>query len=324
MQRDSQDNVSPQSTKNPLAIIIIFALLFVVLSLGLLYFRKIIMLTKTKEKLLSDMKLLEDEKIEWETRYYLENLVNYTSAPLIVWDHNLIIVRFDQAFAEMIGWTKAEVLGKKIDLLFPENSKNECLDRINVAAKNEKPGFLEIPLLHKEGTIRTVLLNSTTIYDSDGKTAIATIAQGRDITERKQAELEINKLNRKLEKQVLERTANLEAANRRLEAFSYSISHALLTPLQTIEGLCDTLMENYQEKKDITEKNNLERIYKEIIHMRQLIDDMLKLSSLNRTAINRQFIDVSKLAGEIMESYRKKYHDRAAAVTIEKDIIHRR
>jgi PAS domain S-box-containing protein len=321
VQRDLKGNLRPQQAKNPLALIIIFALLFIVLSLGLIYFRKIIVLKNTKEQLLSEIKLLEGEKIEWETRYYLENLVNYTNAPLIVWDHDLLIVRFDQAFEEMTGWSKAEVLGKKIDLLFPENSKKESLDYIITAAKSEKAEVLEVPILHKEGTIRTVLLNSTTIYDSDGKTAIATIAQGRDITDRKQVELEISKLNRKLEKRVLERTANLEAANRQLEAFSYSISQALLTPLQAIERLCDTLKENYQAKPDDTEKNYLEQMYKEIKRMGQLINDMMKLSRLNRTAINRQSVDVSKMAREITEAYRQKYPGRAVVVTVEKNIL---
>ena len=301
VQRDFKGSLRPQQASNLAAIIIIFAMLFIVLSLVLIYRRKIIVFKSPKEQLFSAIKLLEGEKIERETRYRMENRVNHTNIPLIVWDHDLIIVRFDHAFEEMTGWSKAEVLGKKIDVLFPENSKKESLDRISTAANSEKSAVLEVPILH-----------------SDGKTAIA---HGHYITARKQVEQEISKLNGKLEKRVLERTANLEAANRQMEAFSYSISHALLTPLHTIENLCDILKEKYHEKMDDAEKNYLKRIFRETKRMGQLIDDIQKLAHLKRTAINRQSVDVSKIVREIMEVYRQKYPDRAVAVTIKKDIV---
>jgi PAS domain S-box-containing protein len=301
IQRNFQSNLRPQQAENQLEIIIIFALLFITLSLVLMYLRKMILFKENKKTLLTEIKLLQNEKIEWEKRYHPENRGNHKNIPLIVWDHDLIIVRFDHTFEEMTGWSKEEVLGKKIDVLFPENSKKESLDRISSAAKSEKPEVLEVPIL-----------------DSVGKTALA---HGHYITARKQEEQEISILDGKLEKRVLERTANLEAANRQLEAFSYSISHALLIPLQTIEKLCDVLKEKYQGKTDDEEKNYLERMYRETKHMGQLIDDLQKLSRLNRTVINRKSVDVSKMAREIMEEYRQKYPDRDAAVTIEKDII---
>jgi PAS domain S-box-containing protein len=301
VQRDFQGNLRPQPASNPAAIIIIFVLLFITFSIFLIYLRNIIVFKSDKAQLLAAIKLLQDEKIEWEKRYHLENRADQKNIPLIVWDHDLTIVRFDQTFEKMTGWSKEEVLGKKIDILFPENSKKESLDRINTAVKSEKTEVLEVPILH-----------------SDGKTAIA---RGHYVTVRKQDEQAISILNAKLEKRVLERTANLEAANRRLEAFSYSISHALLTPMQTIENLCGILNENYQEKPDDAESNYPERISREIKRMGQLIDDMQKLSHLNRTEINRQSIDVSKIVREIIEASRQKYPDREVAVTIEKDIL---
>ena len=300
VKRDFQGNLPPQQDSNTAAIIIPFALLFITLSILLMYLRNIIIFKSEKEQLLAVIKLLQDEKNDLEKRFHPENRIEDKNIPLIVWNHDLIIVRFDQAFEKMTGWSKEEVIGKKIDILFPENSKKESLDRINTAAKSEKTEVLEVPILH-----------------SDGKTAIA---RGHYITTRKQDEQEIRILNGKLEKRVLERTANLEAANRRLEAFSYSISHALLTPMQTIENLCSMLNENYQENPDDAESNYPERISREIKRMGQLIDDMQKLSHLNRTEINRQSIDVSKMARGIIEEFRQKYPDREVSVTIEKDI----
>ena len=297
VQRNFQGNLHPQQIKYPWEIITIFALLFILLSLGLMYFRQMIMFNK----LFSDIKNLRDEKKDWGKQYHLGNRVNQKNIPLIVWDHDLIIVRFDHVFEEMTGWSKEEVLGKKIDILFPENSKNESLDRISSVTKNEKHEVLEVPILH-----------------SDGKTAIA---RGHYITARKPVEQEISILDGKLEKRVLERTANLEAANRQLESFSYSISQALLTPLQIIKNLCDTLKKNYPEKHDAAENSCLESMHKETKRMEQLIDDMLKLSHLHRTAINRKSFDVSKIVSEIMDECKQKYPYKDIEVTIENDII---
>jgi PAS domain S-box-containing protein len=301
VQRDIQDNLSSRKTSNPVAIIIILALLFIILSLSLIYFRNIIVLKNRHEQMLSEIKLLESENIEREIRYNLESRVTHTNPPLIVWDHGLTVVRFDRAFEETTGWSKEEVLGKKIDLLLPENSKKESLDRISISATNENSGILEVPILHANGKTSTV--------------------HGHYITARKQAKQDVSILDGKMERRILERTGNLEAINRQLEAFSYSISHALLTPLQNIEKLCDTLKENDHEKMDEVERNYLEQISKETTRMGQLISDMRKLSHLNRSEISRQSVDVSKIVREIMDDFKQKYPEREVAVTIEKDVV---
>jgi len=299
--RDNQDNPSLQQTGTTVAIIIILVLLFVLLSLGLIYFRKTIVFKNSYEQLLSEIKILESKNFEREVLYNLKSPVIHTNPPLIVWDHSLIVVRFDRAFEETTGWSKEEVLGKKIDLLLPEISKKESLDRINIATKNENSTILEIPILHANG-------NTSTVH-------------GHYITARKQVKQDVSILDGKLEKRILERTASLEAVNRQLEAFSYSISHALLTPLQNIEKLCDTLREKDEEEMDNAEKVYLEQIYKETTRMGQLISDMRKLSHLNRSEISRQSVDVSKIVREIMEDFKQKYPEREVSITIEKDVI---
>jgi PAS domain S-box-containing protein len=301
VQRDYQKNLQPQQTGKPATIIIFFVLLFVLLSLGLIYFRKIFILKNKNEQLPLEIKIPEVEKIEEKTQKVPESSGNYPSIPLIVWDHDLIIVRFDHVFEEMTGWSKEEVLGKKVDVLFPEKTKKESLARIGTTARSENPAVLDVPILH-----------------SDGKTAMV---HGQYITPRKQGAQEISRLDGKLERRILERTGNLEGANRRLEAFSYSICHALLTPLQSIEKICDIAKEKNQGKTDDKENNYPELISRETKRMGQLINDMKKLSHLNRSGINRQSIDVSKIVGEIMETYRQKFPDREVAVTIEKDIL---
>ncbi|MDM7999566.1 MAG: PAS domain S-box protein [Dehalococcoidia bacterium] len=123
-----------------------------------------------------------------ETRDYLDNLLNYANAPIIVWDPGLRITKFNRAFQRLTGRRESEVLGQRLDMLFPEKSCKESLSQIHRAMAGERWETVEIPILRVDGEVRTVLWNSANIHASDDMTIIATIAQGQDITERKMAE----------------------------------------------------------------------------------------------------------------------------------------
>jgi PAS domain S-box-containing protein len=145
------------------------------------------------------------EKELQSTKDYLENLINYANAPIIVWNTETVIQLFNHAFEHLTGYSSAEVEGKKLNMLFPEASLMESNAKIKDAL-TENWKTIEIPILTKNQEIRTVLWNSANIYDTDKKTVLSTIAQGNDITERKIAE-QIAK----------ERTKDLEVANTQLK-----------------------------------------------------------------------------------------------------------
>jgi PAS domain S-box-containing protein len=126
-----------------------------------------------------------------ETNEYLSNLFNYANAPIIVWDNSLLITQFNHAFERLSGYFEEEVLGKKIDILFSEEKSESSLELIERAIKGERWETVEIEIQRKDGYSRIVLWNSANILDKDGKTVVATIAQGHDITERKRAEEEL-------------------------------------------------------------------------------------------------------------------------------------
>lgn len=128
------------------------------------------------------------ETIMQETRGYLENLINYASAPIVVWDPSFKITRFNHAFEHLTGYTDFEVIGQELTLLFPETSRNESMGKIANTLSGEYWSSVEIPILCKDGNIKTVLWNSANIYANDNRTLLATIAQGIDITERLKAE----------------------------------------------------------------------------------------------------------------------------------------
>ena len=123
-----------------------------------------------------------------ETNAYLENLINYANAPIIVWDSQFCITRFNHAFESLTGRSEIEVLGQSLELLFPPAQVEKSMALIRRTLAGERWEVVEIEILHRDGAVRTVLWNSATLFASDGQTPLATIAQGQDITERKQAE----------------------------------------------------------------------------------------------------------------------------------------
>lgn len=131
-----------------------------------------------------------EEKLR-ETRDYLENLIDYANAPIIVWDPKFRITRFNHAFEHLTGLKADQVLGKSLHILFADGSRNESIDHIKRTLSGERWETVEIPIKRKDGDVRIVLWNSANVYDKDGTTVIATIAQGQDITEQKQAQEQI-------------------------------------------------------------------------------------------------------------------------------------
>ncbi len=110
--------------------------------------------------------------------------------PIIVWDPSFTITRINHAFELLIGKAADEIVGKNLETLFPPDEAERSMRLIRTTLEGVRWETAEIPLLHKDGEIKTVLWNSATIYDPDGMTPRATIAQGRDITAERQLERE--------------------------------------------------------------------------------------------------------------------------------------
>lgn len=174
-----------------------------------------------------------------------------------------------------------------------------------------------------EGGPRTYDLIMTPMADEYGVYAGAVMI-ARDITHLKQSERirrqqldEIQRLNAELETRVKIRTAALEAANRELEAFSYSVSHDLRAPLRSLDGFSRMLLEDYGEKLDETGVDYLQRIRRNSQRMGELIDDLLKLSRVSRAEVRRQLVNLSGMAQDILNEMADAEPERQVSVRVE-------
>jgi len=140
-------------------------------------------------KPITKRKQIENKLIE--TSNYLKSLIEYASAPIIVWNPELKITKFNHASELLTGYKEEEILGKEICILFPDESRRKSMDCIKLTKKGEFLKSIEILISCKNGDIKTVLWNSSNIYDKDNINHLATIAQGLDITEQKQTQEKI-------------------------------------------------------------------------------------------------------------------------------------
>ncbi len=176
-----------------------------------------------------------------ETNEYLNNLFDYANAPIIVWDTEFRITRFNHAFEHLIGRKGQEVVGQSLGILFSETNRAASLELIRKTLAGERWEVVEIPVHHVSGESRTVLWNSANIVDFGG-TIISTIAQGQDITDRKEAELALQKAHNNLEVQVQERTADLYSANMKLQK-EIEHSNVIAESLKEYSKMTSTLNE---------------------------------------------------------------------------------
>jgi len=174
------------------------------------------------------------------------------------------------------------------------------------------------PYLALEKTNNSLLLTSYLIVWGLGMSGIGFgfVRARRGILEQQNGEAEIRRLNADLEQRVNERTAQLAAANRELEAFSYSISHDLRAPLRGIDGFSRVLQEEYCDKLDDQGKNCLHRVRSATRRMGQLIDDLLKLSRVTGNEPDIVTVDLSSIAREVAEDLRNSHSERRISIRI--------
>ncbi len=176
-------------------------------------------------------------------------------------------------------------------------SRSKIEQAIREAVELGNPYDLELEMVTAAGTRKWVQTIGYP-YVENGK-VVHVRGSFQDITERKRTEEEIRKLNEELEERVRERTAQLEAANRELEAFSYSVSHDLRAPLRAVDGYVGILIEDFGHRLDAEGKRVCSVISESARDMGKLIDNLLAFSRVGRTAMQPSPVDMGVLANSI-------------------------
>jgi len=198
----------------------------------------------------------------------------------------------------------------------------QALERLWSAAIATKQAIdYETRLMHgPSGYYRVVSLRALPVLDADGEVRewVGTVT---DIDDRRRVEGEIHRLNAELERRVQERTAQLQEANRELEAFSFSVSHDLRAPLRAIDGFSQALMEDLENKVDEQASAYLTRIRSATLRMGQLIEDLLNLSRISRLEMQRIAVDVSGMARQVLNELKSREPERAVDVSVWEGVL---
>ena len=249
-----------------------------------------------------------------ETRR-MATVVRDSNDAITIQDFEGRITAWNRGAELMYGYSEEEALQMNIGRLTAPGKVEEQKDFTRRLVAGEKITSFETQRVTKDGRVLDVWMTVTKLMDDAGK-PIGIASTERDITERKRAEEEVRKLNAELEQRVRERTAQLEAANKELEAFSYSVSHDLRAPLRAIDGFSRMVLEDYIDKLDDEGKRFLNIIRGNTQKMGQLIDDLLLFSRLGRQELRASDIDMGKLAKAVSEELKLAVPERKLQFTI--------
>jgi PAS domain S-box-containing protein len=210
----------------------------------------------------------------------------------------------------MFGYGRGELIDRSIGSLVPEA---ERLGQFTTSAAAHAGDGLNVQATRRDGSAFPAAISLSQVDTEQGPAVFADI---RDVTEQRTAQLKLNELNAQLARDNVE----LETLNRELEAFSYSVSHDLRTPLRAVDGFSQALLEDAGDKLDETGRQHLARVRSAAQRMGLLIDDLLNLARVTRTELNVEQVDLSAIARTVVEDLRHDAPTRQVEVEIEPDL----
>jgi len=272
----------------------------------------------------------------------------YDATEMGVWKHDIAtnIFYFNERSQMHHGFDKSEVTFEVLASILHPDDVSELQKAFLRAIGMEGNGKYsqQFRIFHKDKGLRWLSIDAFIATDGEGenKHPIFAVGTSRDITDQKNAELELEKYRNQLEELVEERTKQLSesleqiqtinlnltqkdieisSVNKELEAFSYSVSHDLRAPLRSIDGFSNLIVKKYFDLLPEEGQDYFQRIRNASQKMAALIDDLLKLSRINRTEIHKENINISEIAVSIANDLITLEPDRKGDFIIHPDII---
>ncbi len=249
-------------------------------------------------------------------RDQLVALLDHTSAVIYMRDLDGRYMLINREYERLFSVRREEIVGLTDHDLFPPAVADEFRANDLQAARSGGPVQMEEAVPDTEGDLRTYLTVKFPLLDDAGE-AYAVCGISTDITDRKRAEQAVADLNADLERRVDERTAELRASTRELDAFAYSVSHDLRAPLRSLSGFSQLLLDDYGDQLDETGVSHLHRLQANAVRMAQLIEDLLRLSQTTRAELRRQRVDLAELASLIVQEFRAAEPEREVEIVID-------
>jgi PAS domain S-box-containing protein len=250
-----------------------------------------------------------------DLRMLQSHLLDYAYEPIIAWHLDGSIVYCNRAAEELYGYSSAEAVGSSIHRLL-QTVHPIPAEEIVRQLESQDIWSGELNYITSEG--QTLIIEShLKLIKLAGRRPLV-LQSDRDIGIYKQAEAAMRQVYEELEHRVEERTRELAVANKELESFSYSVSHDLRAPLRSLTGFSRILAMDYAGKVlDARALDLIQRMTASVTRMGQLIEDLLKLSQVSRTAIHPQPLDLSAMANAILDDLSRRDPHREVSVQVE-------
>ncbi|HEY8994825.1 MAG TPA: GAF domain-containing protein, partial [Lacunisphaera sp.] len=248
-----------------------------------------------------------------EAAGYNRRLLEASLDPLVTIGADGRITDANVATETMTGRSRTELIGTDFSDYFTEPDKARA--GYQQAFRDGLVRDYVLKMRHRDGRITTVLYNAS-VYRNEQGDITGVFAAARDVTERLRAEQEILHLNTDLEQRVRARTAELETANRELEAFSYSVSHDLRAPLRSIDGFSRIALNQPDDLLSAKTREALGYVREGAQQMGQLIDDLLVFSRLGRQPLRRGRVLPDQLVRSCLETLRPEREGRRVEIAI--------
>jgi PAS domain S-box-containing protein len=244
--------------------------------------------------LLSVVDISERKIIEEKTKQ-LALIVQSSEDAIIGKNLEGIITSWNNGAEKLYGYTENEMIGKSFSSLISPEINEEMPEIITMIRAGENIKHYETTRIRKDGNEIHVSLAISPVRDIEGKIiGVSTI--GRDITPLHTANEKLRILNKELDQRVSQRTALLEASNKELESFSYSVSHDLRAPLRAINSFSKILISEYENHLDEEGKRICGIISSSALKMGELVDDLLRFSRIGRSSLNHELLDMENIA----------------------------